>query len=155
LNGLVWLLLLGLGLWGGWRLSAYWRHYRRQRRFQIGQKGEVRAERTLARAGYRILARQVERTVDIDVDGEIWECTVRADLLVERNGRTWVAEVKTGKVAPDPTAPTTRRQLMEYCIIFGVDCILLVDMEEDTIREIRFPLLQRRRWWWPFKRWAR
>ena len=35
-------------------------------------------------------------------------------LLVERRGRRFVAEVKTGERAPDPLARPTRRQLLEY-----------------------------------------
>ena len=60
----------------------------------------------------------------------------RADLLVEARSRSgflrgqrFVAEVKTGERAIDPTHPATRRQLMEYLHVFEVDGVLLVDRE--------------------------
>lgn len=113
--------------------------------------GEVEAEGWLERKGYRILERQVERKVPLIVEGEEWECVVRADFLVERDGRVWVVEVKTGRVAPDPTSPTTRRQLLEYCLVFGSDRLLLLDMESRQLQTIVFPQLRALLPWW--KRW--
>ena len=58
---------------------------------------------------------------------------LRADLLVTRNGRRYVAEVKTGRTAPRLDCAATRRQLLEYRIAFGVDGVLLVDAESDCV----------------------
>ena len=65
----------------------------------------------------------------------------RADLLVERDGRLYVADVKSGALATDPTLPATRRQLLEYLLAYEVDGALLVDMEARQIREVVFPAL--------------
>jgi hypothetical protein len=109
---------------------------RRQRR---ARRGEDRAQRILRRAGFRIEADQATETWWMLVDGRDVEVQVRADYLVSRFRRTYVAEVKTGELAPDPTYPPTRRQLLEYSLAFDVDGVLLVDMEEGEILEVGFP----------------
>jgi Holliday junction resolvase-like predicted endonuclease len=108
-------------------------------RQEVASDGELAAERLLERRGFTILDRQVTVRWHIEVDGEPFPCASRADLLVQKRGRQFVAEVKTGSRAPDPTTPQTRRQLLEYLMAFPVHGALLVDMERRTIHEIRFP----------------
>ena len=136
----------------GWWLAGRWQRWLFKRRTRRGLAGEQQAEVLLRRWGFRILERQAERMVPMVVEGEEWECAVRADFLVERDGRTWVVEVKTGQRAPDPGSPTTRRQLLEYCLVFGSDRLLLLDMETQQLRTVEFPALRAlipwwRRWW--------
>ena len=88
------------------------------------------------RAGYTIVGRQVSGAHRLHVDGEIVEIPLRADLMVTRCGRRYVAEVKTGKRAPRVEHAETRRQLVEYRIAFDVDGALLVDMERGRIHEV-------------------
>src|SRR6478609_11447517 len=102
--------------------------------------GEVLAEKLLAKAGYRIDARQATQRWAVRVDGEAAEVTLRADFVVSRRGRRYVAEVKTGQDAPEIAAPATRRQLLEYRCAFGVDGVLLVDAEARKVHEIGFQL---------------
>ena len=120
-----------------WALSRGSRASRR--RVRRAQRGEMGAERLLERAGYRIDERQVTQRWTIEVDGEPEEVESRADLLVTRRDRRYVAEVKTGDLAPDPTYPPTRRQLLEYSRVFDVDGVLLVDMEAEEVMEVEFP----------------
>ena len=75
------------------------------------------------------------------VDGEPVDVRVRADLLVARDGLRYVAEVKTGGQAPDPTYPPTRRQLLEYMLVFEPDGLLLVNPDEGTITEAEYEKL--------------
>ena len=63
---------------------------------------------------------------------------MRLDLEVERSGQLYVAEVKTGTLAPDPTLAATRRQLREYAALLPDHGMLLVDMESETITEVDF-----------------
>ena len=72
------------------------------------------------------------------VDGEPVDVRSRADGVVERDGLRFVAEVKTGQMAPNPRNPATRRQLLEYLHVFDVDGVLLVDMVQERILEVRF-----------------
>ena len=110
-----------------------------RRRFRKARAGELAAEQLLRRRGYRILEDQVRRREHMFVDGERLEYEVRADLLVSRGWRTYVVEVKTGKSAPNPKAPGTRRQLREYAALYDADGLLLADMSAGTIHEVRFP----------------
>ena len=118
------------------RTRARRANHRRQRR---ARQGEERAQRLLRRAGFRIDARQASETWWMLVDGRDVEVQVRADYLVSRFRRTYVAEVKTGELAPDPAYPPTRRQLLEYSLAFDVDGVLLVDVEAGEILEVGFP----------------
>jgi len=127
-------LLLALG---------WWRSHRRirrgnRRRGRIARGAEVDAEQLLAEAGFDVLERQATRRIVIEVDGEPVEAIVRADLLVKRGRRRYVAEVKTAG-AVDPARPGTRRQLLEYLLVYRVDGVVLVDMTNHALREVRFP----------------
>ena len=102
--------------------------------------GEALAEKLLNRAGYRVEARQATERWSVAVDGVAQPVTLRADFVVTRGGRRYVAEVKTGSDAPDVAAPATRRQLLEYRCAFGVDGVLLVDAEERRVQVVGFTL---------------
>jgi hypothetical protein len=112
--------------------------------------GEVQAAQLLARRGFALEARQASRRWQVSVDGTTVEVALRADYLVRRGGRRFVAEVKTGAAAPLIAAPATRRQLLEYRCAFDVDGVLLVDAETGTVQEIDFalPALSPRRARW-------
>jgi Holliday junction resolvase-like predicted endonuclease len=114
------------------------RRFRMFRRFRKGREGETEALALLREEGYRILDAQVTRKAVMFVDDERREATVRADLLVRKQGRTYVVEVKTGAVASDPAASATRRQLLEYAHVYRCDGLLFADMERRTLHTIRF-----------------
>lgn len=139
-NALILLLLLATV---GFALAWIWERGRAgrasRRRVARALRGEMDAENLLDAEGFDLLDRQVRRTWRVRVDGEEAEVEVRADLLVERDGRVWVAEVKTGGIAPDPLHPPTRRQLLEYLLAFEADGVLLVDVEEGRLVEVEFP----------------
>jgi hypothetical protein len=140
------LLLVGATLWLSARLRGWGRWRAVSARRQRAAQGEARAEVLLARLGYEVEARQVEAAWAVEVDGEAAPIRVRADLLVRRGARRWVAEVKTGEVAPLITCASTRRQLLEYRLAYPeVDGVLLVRPERDQVHEVRFPLPRRGR----------
>lgn len=134
LLALIALVLLLLWRWEAGRGSraSRWRN-------AVAQRGEADALTLLAREGFEIVDQQVSATWTLVVDDEPVEVGCRADLLVRRDERLYVADVKTGRRAPDPTNPATRRQLLEYRIAFDIDGVLLIDMEEGRICEVRFP----------------
>ena len=115
-----------------------------RRRFALarerGALGEVRAEALLRRLGFTILGRQVAIRYALGVDGVRVAIDLRADYLVAEGGRRYVAEVKTGTLAPRIETAATRRQLLEYRIAFQVDGVLLVDADLGRVRLIEFPL---------------
>jgi hypothetical protein len=113
-----------------WRLRRRWSHARAVER---------QSARLLEDRGYTVLRRQVETSYAVLVDGTPAEISVRADYLVSRDGRQFVAEVKSGSVAPRLDTAATRRQLLEYLVAFQVDGVLLVDGEQREVHEITFP----------------
>ncbi len=104
-----------------------------------GAAGERRAERLLARRGFRILHRQAVLRYPLGVDGVPLAVELRADFLVEDASGRYVAEVKTGSLAPRLETAATRRQLLEYRVAFDVDGVLLVDADTERVRLIEFP----------------
>lgn len=117
-------------------LRARWTLRARMRRAAAGERA---AATLLERAGYRIRGRQVGRTVRYGLDGAPCDVEVRADYLVERGGALFVAEVKTGRDAPELRHPPTRRQLLEYAHAFGTRGVLLVDPEQGRVRRVALP----------------
>ena len=111
-----------------------------RRRNQAALDGEVIAEKLLKKNGYSVIDRQVVGEWWIDVDGEEVEVQVRADFMVKKRRRVYVAEVKTGRMVTDPVFPATRRQLLEYHLVFDVDGVLLVDAESRQIHRVDFPV---------------
>ena len=135
------LLLFGflflLALYGWWRSATRIRRNNRARQ-RTASAGEIGAERVLRRNGYRVLDRQLTGRWSMRIDGRPVDVHSRADLLVTKGGHTYIAEVKTGTDAPDPTRPATRRQLLEYLHAFPVRGVLLVDMVSREIHEVQF-----------------
>jgi hypothetical protein len=122
---------------GWWRAATRTRRSNRVRG-ERARQGELDAEDLLDELGFHVVERQAHRTWTIWVDEEPRDASVRADLLVERDGALFVAEVKTGQRALDPRHPSTRRQLLEYWLVFQPDGLLVVDMESRRVREITF-----------------
>jgi hypothetical protein len=125
-------------------LRLYWQRSRQRRRLARwraqGAAGEARAEALLRELGYTILGRQVSVSYGVWVDGEPLAVDLRADYLVGLHDRRYVAEVKTGRLAPRVDTPATRRQLLEYRLAFDVDGVLLVDADTRRVCSIEFPL---------------
>ena len=112
----------------------------RRMRAQSGRAlgAEAWARRLLERKGYRILGAQVTTAYELLVDGRPLSIVVRADYVVERERKRFVAEVKSGELAPSLETSATRRQLLEYAVAFPVDGVLLVDAEAGLVHEVEF-----------------
>lgn len=131
--------LLALALFARWCARALRRAAARARcAHAIAVEG--RAASLLERRGYRVVGRQVEGSYLLDVDGAKAEVRVRADYVVEAGDRRYVAEVKSGRLAPRLDTAATRRQLLEYRVAFDVDGVLLVDGEAGRVHAVAFPM---------------
>ncbi len=106
---------------------------------RLGAEGERRARALLAKLGYRLCAEQATGSYWLLVDQKKTPIHLRADYLVEKKGRRFVAEVKSGIESVKVTGRSTRRQLLEYLFAFDVDGVLLVDMRDNEVREVCFP----------------
>ncbi len=121
------------------KLAAWGRSRRARARAARAGEGERDAAGWLEEAGFEVEAAQATGSYHVEVDGEAVAVPLRADYVVRRDGRRWVAEVKTGGVAPRIGTAATRRQLLEYLVAFEVDGVLLVDAERGTVHDVRFP----------------
>lgn len=135
--------LLG-GALSGYALARQHRRRRTRQRAQAAVAQEAAAAAKLRSAGYRIEAQQARAQGLMRVDAQAQSFGLRADFLVRRGGRRFVAEVKSGELAPSLNHGPTRRQLLEYALYFEVDGVLLVSMPAGTIQELTFPALSRR-----------
>ena len=130
---------LALGQAGSTWLSRFLRRRRILSRVARAGDGEREAARYLQNAGFTVLGAQVASTYTLLVDDAAMSIDVRADLVVTKDERRFVVEVKTGKVAPRLDTPATRRQLLEYQLAFDVDGVLLFDAEAEALRTVVFP----------------
>ncbi len=123
-----------------WFLVRDWAlRWRRRRRWGHARAAESMAPALLAESGFDIVGAQVKGAYTLLVDGQAMNVALRADFVVSRAGRHYVAEVKSGQSAPRLSTASTRRQLLEYLTAFQVDGVLLVDAETRQIREVEFP----------------
>lgn len=130
------------------RFSQWRQRWRQARRHRVAKRSEREAERVLRGQGFVVVSRQMAQRYTFQVDGEPFEVKVRPDLLVKNeDGQLFVAEVKSGKVAPRLSTASTRRQLLEYWAAFDgqADGLLLVDMTAKTVHQIAFPVQRQRR----------
>jgi hypothetical protein len=120
--------------------------------------GEERAAALLERAGFAVLERQVPGSWTLRADGEPVTFGLRADYLVMREGRRYIAEVKTGRLAPRLSHGPTRRQLLEYRAAFDVHGVILVDADVETITHVELDVFadraSRRTGWAEAAPWA-
>jgi hypothetical protein len=104
----------------------------------LGRRGEASAVSLLKAAGYTILDDQLRLPCSYLVDGEVISYSVRVDFLVEKAGHRYVAEAKNGPSASDPRTSATRRQLLEYAVVYGAYGVLLVDVPGRRVRVVEF-----------------
>ena len=116
------------------------------KRSRRASKGETDAEKLLEKKGFKILERQNSIDAKMFIDGKETIFTVRVDIIAEAEthktlppGTRVIAEVKTGKLAPNPAMTATRRQLREYSHLYKAKVVYLIDMEANKIHEIVFP----------------
>lgn len=120
------------------KIGSFFARVRIAGRARRGRRMEGQARRLLEESGFTVLGEQVPQQVTVFVDGEKSTTTLHADFLVKRKGRLLVADSKTGAEAACPPSARVRRQLMEYCLVYGCSRALLVDMENLRIREMAF-----------------
>lgn len=138
---ILFLCLLALGF-GAWIYHVIHRRLRRQkmhRTIKQGQDGEKIAEKFLLKNGFEILESQSHIKQSYFCDDEEINFRVKADYLVEKEGRFAVVEVKTGKSAKVPLTRETRRQILEYQTLYDVDDIYLFNADLKQLHYLEFP----------------
>lgn len=121
-------------------LLEKWRMRRQKKAMRRGNRLEKEAARFLRSKGFNVLKSQYEIEYTIWEDGADKFIRITPDYLVEKNGREYIVEVKSGKQAPGIGYAPTRRQLLEYVVASDVDGVFLLDMEQQVLKKVEFEL---------------
>ncbi|MCX7668419.1 MAG: hypothetical protein N2Z84_05765 [Atribacterota bacterium] len=121
------------------KVVSFWRARRLRKIFSHAHNVEKQASHLLEKRGYQVLGEQVEKDAFMVVDGRMVPYRVRVDYLLRKGNKTYVAEVKTGNQAVSFLQSHTRRQLLEYYLVYRPQAVLLVDGEAGKIEEVVFP----------------
>lgn len=130
------------------QVFLFWQRRRFRKIIFHARQMERKSAQFLERQGYRVVGEQVEKYAAIEIDGRKIPYTVRADYLLKKRGKTYIAEVKTGNQAVSCLQPHTRRQLLEYYLVYQPQAVLFVDGEEGKIEKVVFPYENKNSWRW-------
>ena len=124
-------------IWLGWKIRLWWKNFLFMLVRKRGKKGERSSINLLEKNGYKVLDEQIKLNGYFFIDDELKEFDLRPDLLVEKGGIQYIAEIKTGEVA-NPSNRNTRRQLHEYSYYSNQEIVLLVDPIRKSIKRLSF-----------------
>jgi hypothetical protein len=130
--------LLVIGGFFFYKLQKAYKRRCRRRRLARGIRAETKGLSLLKSAGYEIETVQESLRAYCFIDGNKVNYTLRPDAIVSKGGKRYIAEIKSGKVAPDPLFKDTRRQLLEYFFCFNTEGVVLVNTEEKKIQNVYF-----------------
>ena len=131
------LFLIVFFIWLGWKIRLWWKNFLFMLLKKRGRKGEKNSIKLLENYGYKVLDEQIRLNGYFFIDDKLSEFDLRPDLLVEKDGVKYIAEIKTGEVA-NPSNRNTRRQLHEYSYYSNEDIVLLVDPIKKSIKKVSF-----------------
>tara|TARA_B100000900_G_C20254991_1_gene583578 strand:+ start:77 stop:532 length:456 start_codon:yes stop_codon:yes gene_type:complete len=123
--------------WLGWKIRLWWKNFFFMLVRKRGRKGERTSINLLEKSGYKVLDEQIKLNGYFFIDDELNEFDLRRDLLLEKDGIQYIAEIKTGEVA-NPSNRNTRRQLHEYSYYSNQEVVLLVDPIKKIIKRLSF-----------------
>lgn len=138
----VWYIVFGI-IAGAAMVLSYLKYIKKlkiKKRISRAKKGELKAVELLKKNGFEIVDIQKEGCYTIFVDDKPYKVTVKADMIVKRGNKTFVAEVKTGESSPSLKSIDTRRQLLEYYLVYRPGGLLLVDMEKNKIKRVEYSI---------------
>jgi len=120
------------------KISKWLRAKRLRKRFSKSRQAEKEAEKILKKNGYAIIDAQKSKPLLITIGDKIHRYLVRIDYLVRKRGKVYVVEVKSGEKIPYITNRETRRQMLEYYLAYQPSGILLLNMKNKSISEVKF-----------------
>lgn len=118
-----------------------------KRRFAKSRTAEKGAEKLLRKKGYSILDIQKSKPILITIGDKIHRYFIRIDFLVKKKGKVYVVEVKNGEKNPYITNRETRRQMLEYYHAYQPHGIILLNMRNKNISEVKFQFEKNSRQW--------
>ena len=120
------------------RISNWLRTKRLRKRFSKSRQAEKEAEKILRKNGYAVIDAQKSKPLLITIGNKIHRYLVRIDYLARKKGKVYVVEVKSGEKIPYITNRETRRQMLEYYLAYQPSGILLLNMKNKSISEVKF-----------------
>jgi len=120
------------------RFNNWLRVKRLRKRFSKSRKAEKDAEKILKKNGYAIIDAQKSKPLLITIGDKMHRYLVRIDYLARKKGKVYVVEVKSGEKIPYITNRETRRQMLEYYLAYQPSGILLLNMKNKSISEVKF-----------------
>ncbi len=129
------LLIIGLAKY---IISDFRKKQKQRKRFERGFMLETKAKYFLEKKGYRIINAQKTYNHNYEVNGENRTSKIKVDYLVEKGGKKYIVEVKSGMSAISLNNSGSRRQLLEYDFVIENDGVFLLDMENEKMQFVRF-----------------
>lgn len=120
------------------KISNWLKAERLRKRFSKSRQAEKEAEKILKKNGYAIIDVQKSKPLLLTIGDKIHRYLVRIDYLVRKKGKVYVVEVKSGEKIPYITNRETRRQMLEYYLAYQPSGILLLNMKNKSISEVKF-----------------
>lgn len=120
------------------KINNWLRAKRLRKRFSKSRQAEKEAEKILRKNGYTIIDAQKSKPLLITIGNRIHRYLVRIDYLARKRGKVFVVEVKSGDKIPYITNRETRRQILEYYLAYQPCGILLLNMKNKNISEVKF-----------------
>jgi len=131
-------LLIGVAAF--YYLNRFLQRFRLSRRLGEAFMAQEEAENLLKKHNFKVIDKQRRADIITYIDGRPNLSYVQADFIVEKRGKYYVAEVKSGETVANPSDPSTRRQLLEYKFAYQPDGLILVDMVERKLHLIDYYL---------------
>lgn len=129
------------------KITNWLRTKKLKQRFSKGRQAEKEAEKILRKKGYTIIDVQKSKPLHISIGDKIHRYLVRIDYLARKRGKVYVVEVKNGEKVPYITNRETRRQMLEYYLAYQPNAIVLLNMKNKSISEVKFQFERTSRQW--------
>ena len=111
---------------------------KRKKRFARGMLLENQAHSYLESIGYSVIDTQKVLHHQYEINGIKQSSKLILDYIVQKAGKKYIVEVKSGKSAISMSNSNTRRQLLEYDFSIQNNGIFLLDMENEKMQKIKF-----------------
>ena len=127
-----------IGIFFSYKVYKFLKNNKLKKRFKKSKIGEFEAKSFLQNLGFTIITEQAPLISSLLVDNKKYNYELKADYLVKKGNKKAIVEVKTGTEASNPLNINTRRQILEYMLLYNVDKVFLFDAQNKKLKEIKF-----------------
>lgn len=122
------------------KFNDYFINKKIKARLKRGIKKEELASKYLIKNGFKIISHNENFSYYLKENNSKIKITIETDYIAYKNKKKYIVEVKSGNDSPKITNRNTRRQILEYYSFIKNDGVLLLNMENETLSEIKFHL---------------